>query len=117
MWSWFPESSIFSDKSVDELDRIEGNQIADRLAEPDQLHRQAELSFDGEHDPALGRAVELGQHHARHLRGVSELASLGKTVLSRRRVDDEQDLGDLPGALCGYSTDLAQFFHQVRLGV
>ena len=93
------------------------HEIADRFAEADQLHRQAELGFDREHDPALGRTVELGQHDAGHLRRVAELARLGEAVLPRRRVDHQQHLGDPAGTLGGDPAHLAQLLHQVRLGV
>ena len=69
--------------------RLERNEIADRLAEADELDRDGELGLDGEDDAALGRAVELGQHDAGDLRCVAELACLGEAVLTRGGVDDE----------------------------
>ena len=76
-----------------------------------------QLGLHGEHDPALGRPVELGEHDARELGGLAELTGLGEAVLAGRRVDDEQRLGDRAGALVGDPAHLAQLLHQVRLGV
>jgi len=82
------------EQRVDELPRYERREVADRLAEADELHGDAELGFDGEHDAALGRAIQLGEHHAGHLRGVGELARLHEAVLPGGRVDHQQHFGD-----------------------
>ena len=65
------------EQGVDELVGVEGDQVADRLAEADELDGDAELGLDGEHDAALGRAVELGQHDAGDVGGLAELAGPG----------------------------------------
>ena len=44
---------------------------------PIELHRDAELGLDGEHDAALGGAVELGEHDAGHVDRLRELARPG----------------------------------------
>ena len=79
----FPHAGAGSEQGVDELVGVERDEVADRLADADELDGEAELGLDGEHDAALGRAVELGQHDARDLRGVAELAGLGEAVLAR----------------------------------
>ena len=87
------------------------------LAQADELHREAQVGLDGEHDAALGRAVELGEHHARHLDRLGELPRLGQAVLPGRGVDDEQHLAHVPGRPVGHPPHLAQLLHQVDLGV
>src|SRR3954447_12461829 len=89
--------SAVDEERVDEVAGFERHQVIDRLAEPDELHGKAELGLDGEHDPALGGTVELGEHHTRHPhaidpRGVTELAPLGEAVLPGGGIDDEQHL-------------------------
>ena len=58
-------SAAGSEQRVDELLGIEVDEVVGALAQADQLDREAELALDGDHDAALGRAVELGQHDAR----------------------------------------------------
>ena len=41
---------------------VERTQIVELLADPDQLHRNPEFARDRERDPALGGAIQLGQH-------------------------------------------------------
>ena len=52
---------------------------------PTTFTGSAELGLDREHDPALGRAVELGEHDAGHVDRVGELARLHEAVLPGRR--------------------------------
>ena len=59
------------EQGVDELVGVEGDEVADGLAEADELDRDAELGLDGEDDAALGRAVELGEHHAGDVGGLA----------------------------------------------
>ena len=49
-----------------EVVRVERPQVVQALADSDQLHGQAELVRDRDRDPALGRAVELGEGNARN---------------------------------------------------
>ena len=72
---------------------------------------------DREHDPALGAAVELGEHDPGHPDRLGELACLDEAVLAGRRVEDEQHLGDVPRRPIGDAADLSQLLHQVRLRV
>ena len=88
-----------------------------RLPQPDQLHRQPEVLLDREHDAALGRAVELGQHHAGHLHCLGELACLREAVLASCRVDDQQHLAHMPRRAVGHTSNLAELLHEVDLGV
>ena len=76
-----------------------------------------ELGLDREHDPALGGAVELGEHHARHVDGLGELAGLREPVLTGRRVDDEQHLLERSGRAVDDAAELLQLLHQVDLRV
>jgi MFS family permease len=48
-----------SEQGVDELGGVERHEVADRLADADELDGYAQLGLDGEHDAALGRAVQL----------------------------------------------------------
>ena len=68
-----------------------------RLADADQLHRDAELGLDGEHDAALGGAVELGEHDAGDVDRLGELAGLREAVLAGGRVEHEQHLLERAG--------------------
>src|SRR5438270_76754 len=90
---------------------------AARCTQADELDGDVELVLDGERDATLGRAVELGEHDAGDVDGVGELPGLHETVLTRRRVDDEQDLGDATGRSFGDAADLAELLHEVGLGV
>ena len=75
---------------------------------PTSFTGMPELGLDGEHDAALGRAVELGEHDAGDLGGRRvNSPGLGEAVLAGRGVDHEQHLGDAarlpcrpPGAPC-----------------
>src|SRR4051812_47638236 len=49
------------EQGVHERGRLERRQVVGALAEADQLHRDPELALHPEDDPALGRAVQLGQ--------------------------------------------------------
>ena len=51
-----------------------------------------ELGLDGEHDAALGGAVELGEHDAGDVDRLGELARLGEAVLAGGGVEHEQHL-------------------------
>src|SRR5687768_5319861 len=43
---------------------VERRDVIDAFASANQLHRKVELLLERDHDAALGRAVELGQHDA-----------------------------------------------------
>ena len=72
--------------------RIERTQILQRLADPDQLDRDAELVGDRERDAALVGAVELGEDDARDVDGLAEQLRLTKAVLARGGVDGHERL-------------------------
>ena len=57
-----------------------------------RLHRHTQLTLDGDHDPALGGAVELRQDDAGHVHDLGEHARLAQSVLPGDRVQDEQHL-------------------------
>ena len=81
-----------AEDGVHERRRVERRQVVRALAEPDQLHRDAELALHGDHDAALGGAVELGEHDAGDAGGLSEEAGLLEAILAGGGVDDEQGL-------------------------
>jgi len=54
---------------LDELLGVEGFDVLVGLAQPDELDREVDLVADGDDDPALGRAVELGQEDSGHVDG------------------------------------------------
>ena len=71
------------------------------LAGGDELDRQPGHLADGEHGPAAGVGVDLGDDDAGALDGVVEVAREGDRLLAGHRVDDDQHLGgvDLVGQL------------------
>ena len=75
------------------------------------------VGLDGEDDAALGRAVELGEHHAGDVDGLGELLGLGQAVLAGGGVEHQQHLGDVARVAVGHPPHLAQLLHQVGLGV
>ena len=94
--------------------RLERRQVVGALAEADQLDRHAELALYGDHDAALGGAVELGQHDAGDVDDLAEDAGLDHAVLAGGRVEDEQHLGDRR-LLLDHPLDLAELVHQALL--
>src|SRR6185503_13071839 len=78
------------DERPREVVRIERPEVVQALPDPDQFHGQPELVRDRDRDPALGRAVELGQGDSAHLDRLAEEPRLLKAVLPGGRVDDEQ---------------------------
>src|ERR1700722_8332016 len=93
------------------------DEVLDASSQPDQLDRKPELPLDGHHDPSLGRPVELGQHHARHIDGIEEHLGLGQAVLSGGGVEHQQNLDDVTGWTIGHPADLLQFLDEVDLVV
>src|SRR3954447_16013184 len=51
---------------------LERSEVVGPLAEPDELDRHAQLALHGDDDAALGRAVELREHDARHVDDLGE---------------------------------------------
>src|SRR3954452_18070928 len=65
-----PTSNL--EQRAGEVVGVEGAQILEALADPDQLHGHAELLGDGQRDPALRSAVELGEHDPVHVNRLAE---------------------------------------------
>ena len=88
------------------------------LPHADELHREAELVRNRHRDAAFCAPVQFRQRDARHADRVAEQPCLNKTVLSRRRVDDEEGLVRRPLELaCDDAPNLRELVHQVRLRV
>src|SRR5258706_381804 len=81
-----------ADQSVHESGRVERREVIRTFAETDQLHRNSELLLYGDHDAALGRTVQFGEHHAGHVDRLGEHAGLFQAVLAGGGVQDEQRL-------------------------
>src|SRR5579872_1382144 len=78
------------EQALDERTGIERLQVLDPLAEPDQLHGQAELLCDRHDDPAPGGPVQLREHDPGDGQRRLELARLCDAVLPGRRVEHEE---------------------------
>src|SRR5690606_28080593 len=91
-------------------------QVIRTFPETDQLHRHPQLPLDGDHDAALGGAVELGEGDTGDIDDLTEDARLSHTVLPRRRVQDEEYLIDR-SVLLDDALDLAELVHQPGLGL
>src|SRR3954447_15680560 len=97
---------------------VERPQVLERLADPDQLDRDAELVGDRQRDPALGGPVELGQDDAGDVDRLPEQLRLAQAVLPRGGVHGHQRLVRRLGQLLGDdAADLGQLLHQVVLRV
>src|SRR4051794_19697160 len=75
-------STLDLQQRAGEVVGVERAQVLERLADPDQLHRHAELLRDCERDPALGGPVELGEHDAVDVDRVTEHHRLAEAVLA-----------------------------------
>src|SRR6478752_4633588 len=60
-------SPALGEQCSGEVAGVERAQVLDALTHPDQLHRDAELVGDRKDDPALRRAVQLGEDDAGHV--------------------------------------------------
>ena len=89
-----PSAVGLAEQRVHERLRVEGRQVVGAFSEPDELDRHAQLALYGDHDAALGGAVELGQHDAGDVDDLAEDARLLQAVLTRGRVEHQQHLGD-----------------------
>ncbi len=74
-----------AEQGVDEGGRFERRQIVGAFPESDQLHRHPEFLLDAENDAALGRSIELGQHHTGDVHYIGEYPGLRQTVLPGAR--------------------------------
>ena len=106
------------EEGVDELVGLEQREILGLLADADVLHGQPDRLANGDHDAALGRAVELGQQQAGAAHGVGEMPGLADAVLAGGGVEDQEHfvrgVGDL---LAQHAMDLGQLLHQALLGL
>src|SRR5262249_32042114 len=104
------------EQGVDELARVELPEVVDPLPHADVADGKAELGGDGDHDPPLGGAVELGEDDPGHVERLHEGPRLRETVLAGRRVECQQGLvrrtRDLPR---DHPSHLLQLLHQVAL--
>src|SRR4051794_20925149 len=101
-----------------EIVGVERAQVLERLADADELDRDAELTGDGQRDAALGRAVELREDDAVDRDRLGEELGLPQAVLARGRVDAQEGLVRGVGhLLLDDAADLGQLRHQVVLGV
>src|SRR5687768_18619332 len=64
------------EERLDELVGIELDEVVGRLSQAHELDGEAQLGADGHGDAALGRAVQLGEHHAGDAHGLGELLGL-----------------------------------------
>src|SRR4051794_39423542 len=71
---------------------VEGAQVLELLADPDQLHRHAQLLRYRERDPALRGPVELRQDDAVDVHRLAEQQRLAQSVLAGGGIDREQRL-------------------------
>src|SRR4051812_34553796 len=62
-----PPSTSDLEQRAREVVRVERPQVLERLADPDQLHRNPELLSYRKSDAALRRAVELREHDPVHV--------------------------------------------------
>ena len=58
------EKRLFEQR-IHKFFRIERQQIARFFPNPHITHRESQFTRDGDHDSALGRAIELGQARCR----------------------------------------------------
>ena len=69
---------------------VERGQILDRLADADEVHRQAELAGQSHQNAALGGAVELGDHESGDAGDLAEGLDLRERVLADGGVQHQQ---------------------------
>src|SRR5262249_15054713 len=105
-----------ADDRVDECRGLERGEGVGPFAQADQLDPYPEFPLDRHHDPAPGRAVQLGQHGPGDVHGLREHPRLAQPVLPGGGVQYEQYL--IHGRLAlDDALDLAKLIHQARLGV
>src|SRR5512136_2148840 len=78
--------AILFKKRVYKLFPVKGPQVIDLLADPDVLNRYLQLFCNPDKDPALGRAVELGEDYPGHPDFVLKHFGLVEGVLAGRGV-------------------------------
>src|SRR5438045_2347680 len=91
---------------LDERGGVELAEIRHFFADAHEPHRDLEVVADAEDDPALGGAVELGEHDAGDPHGLLEDLSLRDGVLAVGGVEHQQGLVRRGGVeLLHYATD------------
>src|SRR5205823_2398218 len=94
---------------------IEGAKVVDLLTDADGVNRKSELLRRGYQDATARSSVELGHDEPRHTGHLAEHLDLGKRVLTRGGVEDEEDVVRRFGIEAAEdSADLRQFLHQMR---
>ena len=63
---------LLLEEGVDERLGLEGGQVVGPLPQADELDGHPELTLHGDHDAALGRAIQLREHDARDTSTTSE---------------------------------------------
>ena len=96
--------------------RGETGEVADVLALSEELDRDAGAFLHREHEPALGRAVELGQDEAGDPGVLEERLGLHHAILARRGIEHQQHLADRR-LLLDHAADLGELVHEPALGV
>src|SRR5579862_1461336 len=104
------------EKSARERLRVELDQVVDPLPHPGELDRDPELRLHRQDSPALGAAVQLGQHEAGQGQRGGEPLRLRQGGLPEGGVEHEQRLVRRP-LLCpsGHPCDLRELLQQVVL--
>src|SRR5215467_10001134 len=109
-----PAVMALTQDRVDECRGLERGEVVGPFAQADQLDRYPEFPLDRHDDPALGGAVQLGQHDPGDVHGLSEHPRLAQAVLPGGGVQHEQDL--IHGRLAlDDALDLAKLIHQPGL--
>jgi len=80
---------------IDELLGFEGGQIVGSFPQPDQLDRDSQLALDGHDNATLRGSVEFRQDDPGDIDNLRKHSGLHQTVLTRRRIKDEQNFIDL----------------------
>src|SRR5690348_8223615 len=97
---------------------VKGNQIVDLFAGADKANRQAQLARNGDDDAAFRGAIELGENNPRNAHGRGEFAGLRQAVLSRGRVENEENIVWRAGDHFGRSAlHFFEFGHQIGFRV
>jgi hypothetical protein len=109
-------TKIAVEQRVDETVAFEQGQVLWLLAQAHVLDGQMELLADGDHDAALGRAVQLGQDDAGTTGSFGKSFRLTDPVLTGRRIQHQQNFVRRFGNLLGdHAVDLGQLTHQIGL--
>src|SRR3954467_4934455 len=77
-----PPSTSDLEQRAREVVRVERPQVLERLADPDQLHRNPKLRSYRKRDAALRRPVELREHDPVHVDRLAEEQCLTQPVLA-----------------------------------